>query len=301
MKIYASLTTTPSRLDKIDDTLRSILKDKFDGVFLNLPFISRRGVRYSEEAIDLLVQRMGSEKLVITRVEEDYGPITKLVGSLSAIESDAFVVVFDDDRLVKRSVYKVFKTEFERNPRAVFSMGGWIRSGFPTRYKNVLRNTKTAAVDSVMGVTCIGFRRDLIDRDELLNFRKEDSRLNNLDDMRISGYLASRGVARFSIGVDPKNHLEDVYLGGGLSNNLSFWYANKSVMDDFYEEGLFNTRAMGEGASIESLILFLLLSLAIFSYIGFRYRRNGRVLGILVIFILFFLLIAVNWISYLTL
>lgn len=301
MKIYASLTTTPSRLDKIDDTLRSILKDRFDKVFLNLPYVSRRGVRYADEAIELLLERMGSEKLVITRVDQDYGPVTKLIGSLSDIESDAFVVVFDDDRRVKKSVYKVFKTEFERNPRAVFSMGGWIRSGFPTRYKNFLRNTKTVPVDSVMGVTCIGFRRDLIDRDELLNFRREDSRLNNLDDMRISGYLASKGVTRFSIGVDPKTHLEDVYLGGGLSNNISFWYSNKTVMDDFYKEGLFNTRDTGEGASIESLVLFLLLSLTIFAYIGFRYRRNARVLGIMVILFLVFLLTAVNRISHLTL
>ena len=300
MKIYASLTTTPSRLGRIDEPLRSILRDKFDGVFLNIPYVSRKNVPYPEDAVNGLVTRMNSEKLIITRVERDYGPLTKLVGSLDRIEPGDFVVVFDDDRIVTRSVYEAFRKEFLNNPGGVYSMGGWIRSSFPTRYKNVIRNRKTTPVDSVMGVTCIGFRRDLVDKDDLISFRKSDSRLDNLDDMRISAYFAKKKIARYSIGADPARHLKDVYLGGGLSANLKFWYLNMQVMDDFHREGLFNVKSSG-GTSMEAIVIFTVISLILFGYVIINHRRNPRVMGGLVIAGLLFLVIITNRISYITL
>lgn len=302
MKIYASLTTIPSRLDKIDEPLRAILKDDFEGVFLNLPLESRRGRPYPQESIDALVKRMDSKKLIITRVDVDHGPITKLVGSLHRVEPGDFIVVFDDDRVAKKSVCKVFRREFENNPNAVYSLGGWIRGGFPRRYRNVLRNKTTVPVDSLMGVTCIGFRANTIDRDQLLGFRSEDKRLDNLDDMRISGYLASRGIVRFSIGADPKDYLSDLYMGTeSLSGSMGFWFINKQVMDDFHREGLFSTKSAFDGVSIEAFVLFILFCLFAFGFFFYKYKSNARLMGILVILILFFLIITVNWVSYLTL
>jgi len=302
MKIYASLTTIPSRLDKIDEPLKSILRDRFDGVFLNLPYKSRRGREYPQEAIDALVRRMDSDKLIITRVDHDHGPITKLVGSLDRINPEDFVVVFDDDRIAKKSLYGVFRREFEKNPHGAYSLGGWIRSGFPTRYRNVLRNRHTTPVDSLMGVTCIGFRRGSIDKQELLNFKRGDKRLDNLDDMRISGYLASKSIMRYSIGADPKLYLSDYPMGTEtLSGSLGFWYVNKQVMDDFREEGLFTTKSVDGGVSVEFFVLFLLLSLIGMGYIFLRYRSDNRVMAAMIIVVLLFLVILSNWIRSLTL
>ena len=94
-----SLTSIPSRIDNIQETIFSIKNQTMKPIkiFLNLPFKFRRFPEYkfTEEQID----RLNKFNLEISRCE-DYGPATKLMGSISKIKKDYdCVILIDDDNI----------------------------------------------------------------------------------------------------------------------------------------------------------------------------------------------------------
>ena len=99
--IIVSFTTIPERLD-IDLPKKSIMSllaqdRKADLVILNIPSTSRKGIPYNKQkAMEL--QQPG---VVINWMDQDYGPITKLFGTLDYIEKqniqNARIVLVDDD------------------------------------------------------------------------------------------------------------------------------------------------------------------------------------------------------------
>jgi hypothetical protein len=220
-----------------------------------------RGKTYPEEDIASLQEKLG-ERLVINRIPKDYGPITKLVGSLDIVKDpETVIVVFDDDRELIKPVSNLFSRRIEQNPMHAYSLGGWC---FGRGYQVHITNPLDVEVDSLMGTTCIAFRRDRVVKEELLNFRREDVRLTKLDDMRISGYWASKGVKRFSVGGNVRSYLRDIeYVGTEkLSTNLRFWLDNKAVIDDLYRQGLFVMEGSG-GISLELFFVIAIISLGL--------------------------------------
>jgi hypothetical protein len=293
MPIYASLTTIPSRLPHIEPCLKSILADQgFDKVFLNVPILSLKGKPYPDEELKTLQVNLG-DRLVIHRVPKDHGPITKLVGALDVImDSEDMIVVFDDDRELLNPVSQLFASRIEANPLQAYSLGGWC---FGKSYKVQLINPADIEVDSLMGTTCIAFCRGLVNVDDLLSFKSDDSRLSKLDDMRISGYWASRGIKRVVIGGRVKDFLRDIKYPGteSLSGNIRFWMDNKAVIDQLAKEGLFKMDSSG-GLAVEWFSISILLSIILIGFGLFRvYKKmkegyiifiTGLIIGFIAVF-----------------
>jgi hypothetical protein len=275
MTIVASLTTIPSRLPHLERCLTSILADRgFERVILNIPSKTLKGKVYSETDIETLQTRMG-RRLTINRIPKDYGPITKLVGGLELItDPETVVVVFDDDRELLKPISGIFAGRISQNPLQAYSMGGWC---FGKNYKVKLNNPSDTEVDNIMGTACIAFRRDLINKEDLLNFRKDDPRFTRLDDMRISGYLASRGVKKIVVGGRIKDYLRDLKYPGteSLSGSVQFWLDSKSVIDQLHREGLFHVDSAG-GLPIEFFILFVFITLVIIGVGVYRTVHKNR-------------------------
>lgn len=262
--VVASLTTIPSRLPYLKNVLNSILSDRsFNIIFLNIPLKTRKGKEYPQDVIDELVTAVDSPRLVVNRIQKDYGPITKLVGCLNVVtDPNTTVVVFDDDRELLKPIGRVFQERCVSNPARVYSLGGWC---FGSGYRIHVENIEDVIVDSVMGTTCIAFRRDIFDKDALLAFHEDDVRLVNLDDLRISAYLASRGIQRISIGLNAREYLRDIRYPGteSLSGSFEFWRSNKSVIDKLTNEGLFGVKST-EGSSFEIFVVFVILCVLLF-------------------------------------
>ena len=76
-----SITTLPSRIDNIFETLNSIEKQtlKPNKIYLNLPYKFKRfpNYKFTEDQIS----NLNKYNLEISRCE-DYGPATKLMGSI---------------------------------------------------------------------------------------------------------------------------------------------------------------------------------------------------------------------------
>lgn len=246
MRIVASLTTIPCRLKLIRESIQSFLDDSgFDHVILNIPETSKKGFKYDDSEIENLRNSLvyENDRFIVNRVGKDLGPITKLMGALqwSSVPSD-IIVVFDDDRKLIKPVSGYFKECIDGvDGRGVFSLGGWIRGEGLGKYQFVNSNKNTIRVDVVMGVTCIGLRRDMVVADDLLNFQSDDARFDKLDDIRISGYFANKDIPCFSMGGSPRLYLKDIDYHGTekLSGTVNFWKENIMCMNKLSDLGIF--------------------------------------------------------------
>ena len=82
--IYVSLTTIPERVKYLDKSIESILKQtkRPDKIFVNIP---KEYKRFKEIINDDQIPKFSDSIIEITRCE-DYGPGTKLLGSLNKIK-----------------------------------------------------------------------------------------------------------------------------------------------------------------------------------------------------------------------
>jgi len=103
--IYVSLTTIPSRINSISHSINSFLDQtvKPDKIFLNIP---RKYKRFNSIITDDQIPKLDSI-VEITRCE-DYGPGTKLLGSLKKIKSKSLVILADDDHIYKNYMIEKF-------------------------------------------------------------------------------------------------------------------------------------------------------------------------------------------------
>ena len=108
-----SLTTIPSRLKNLELTIKSILEQtvKPDKIFLNIPYKYKRfpGYIVDEKYLDSIKKL---ENIEITRCE-DFGPATKLMGSLNKIKNYDCVIIVDDDHKYHKLMCEIFIEEFK--------------------------------------------------------------------------------------------------------------------------------------------------------------------------------------------
>lgn len=94
-RIVVSLTTSPTRIDKIKPVLDCVMNQtvKPDKIYLNLPHVFKRDNSVYSNIPDFIT----NNKLIeITRCE-DMGPATKILGSINKENSDTLFLSIDDD------------------------------------------------------------------------------------------------------------------------------------------------------------------------------------------------------------
>ena len=106
MNFCVSMTSVPPRFSSLEKTLNSLnnQKKKPDKIFLNIPskFKRFKNIKYN---FNILTKKFTN--LIINRCN-DYGPGTKLLGSLDQILKYDFVVLLDDDHIYKKQMLEIF-------------------------------------------------------------------------------------------------------------------------------------------------------------------------------------------------
>jgi hypothetical protein len=123
MKYVASLTTIPSRLEYVSQTLDSLANQTkpFEKIYLCVPYESKRlGKPY------VIPDNLMSRKDIEIIRCQDYGPATKILGLLSAklpeIEPETKIFFCDDDRVYDSNRAEQFYTASEAYPEFVICM-----------------------------------------------------------------------------------------------------------------------------------------------------------------------------------
>ena len=104
--IYVSISTIPPRIKNLEKSVESILNQtlKPDKIFINIPLKYRR---FKEIIKDDQIPNFKDTRVEITRCE-DYGPGTKLLGSLHKIKKDSLVILADDDNSYENYMIEKF-------------------------------------------------------------------------------------------------------------------------------------------------------------------------------------------------
>ena len=104
--IYVSLTTIPERVKYLNKSIESILKQtkKPDKIFVNIP---KKYKRFKEIINDDQIPKFNDSIIEIT-ICEDYGPCTKLLGSLNKINKDSLIILVDDDHIYENYMIEKF-------------------------------------------------------------------------------------------------------------------------------------------------------------------------------------------------
>ena len=120
LKFCVSLTTIPSRLRFIYKTLDSIKNQSKlpDKIFLNIPY---KYERFKNEKIDKeILKKIKFKNLKIVRCL-DYGPGTKLLGSIKYIKNFDYVILIDDDHIYNKDMLEIFYREASLNIKNSYS------------------------------------------------------------------------------------------------------------------------------------------------------------------------------------
>jgi hypothetical protein len=117
------LTTTPTRLPYIADTLKSLLTQTRvpKSIRLHVPHFSVREQR--AYVVPEILRNLRN----VTIIEcEDWGPATKLLPALQGLQPHESVIVVDDDRIYPRHLVATLEDAARADPDAAFGFGGWI-------------------------------------------------------------------------------------------------------------------------------------------------------------------------------
>lgn len=118
-----SLTSLPSRLPAIENTLKSLLNQTRppQRILLNLPHHSRR------EGCDLEVPKFLEHLETVEVVRcKDWGPATKLLPSLERLPKDQMIVVVDDDRIYHANLIEDLERATTLYPDRAWCYSGWV-------------------------------------------------------------------------------------------------------------------------------------------------------------------------------
>lgn len=134
--IVVCLTTIPSRIDLISDTLKSLMAQtrRPQRIRLHIPEYSIR----EQCAYTLPEWLHGLKDIDIIRCP-DYGPSTKLIPALEAFDPDQKLLVVDDDRLYPSDM--IDKSHFWSQARVdcAIASGGWLAPDDLTDRQTTLR------------------------------------------------------------------------------------------------------------------------------------------------------------------
>lgn len=130
-RVVVSFTTMPHHVDKLGDTIDSLLAQTMlpDAIYLNLPLGVNRRTNQSYEILPYLSERYGIDgkktPFKILRCE-DVGPLTKLVPTLlEEPDPETMVITVDSDKIYDPLTVSTLVWRSFHDPRAAFGLCGW--------------------------------------------------------------------------------------------------------------------------------------------------------------------------------
>lgn len=202
--ITVTLTTLPSRIDRMQLTIKSLLRQSVRpaAIRINIPYESRReGAPYT---IPSWLSRLRSVTVVRCA---DYGPATKLIPTLLDSAPDARLLVVDDDRVYHPHFVEQMTTLADAHPGSAVAASGWDAPGDridrPTTLLATLLGRPPAPikctrvrgsrdVDIVQGLSGYVVQPRFFDLDAIVDYTQAPAAAFFVDDVWISAHCRAR-------------------------------------------------------------------------------------------------------------
>lgn len=199
--IVVSFTTTPHRINKIQDTVATILKQNANvyKLYIAIPHVFKR----DNIAYEIPTWLLNHPKIHILRTD-DYGPATKILGVLSNIKlsPETIIITIDDDIKYPKNTVLQLAYMAKQHPDSVIGLAGvnpiyndngiLISNNIGGFTKVSGSNTKTSILQGFAG---IAYRRSFFDSD-IFDITNSPQECINSDDVYLSFYLARKNISR---------------------------------------------------------------------------------------------------------
>lgn len=198
--IWISLTTLPSRIEKVAPTIKSLLDQsvRVDGIRINLPNQSRR--EKCGYKIPLFLKRC--RPLDLASCAEDHGPITKLLPTVYDFQQipDTKIIIVDDDTIYPRTMVESLVQTSELHPDSAACMRGWrVPPGDrhrDRRYVQASTATTPTQVAIMQGASGFLVKPRFFENDALIDEQAPPEAFF-VDDILVSGTLAKLNIPRY--------------------------------------------------------------------------------------------------------
>lgn len=153
-RIIVSLTAVPPRFPYLDEVLGGLLRQTLapEAVYLNIP------VRYRRDGFNPVTPPVVPAGVTLNRVEQDYGPATKVLPTLRMYHGQDVLIFFcDDDKVYDPKALERFADAAARKPDCVIveegsdlhectdvDFSGALQPRYPRRKKDILYRLKRA-------------------------------------------------------------------------------------------------------------------------------------------------------------
>ena len=120
-KFCISLSSIPSRFQSVKEVINSLNRQtiKPDNIFLNIPFSYERFPEIKDVNIDTFKDIKDSNFQIIRC--KDYGPGTKLLGSIGLLKNFDYVILVDDDHSYHPRMCEILNKYFRFNKDQAYS------------------------------------------------------------------------------------------------------------------------------------------------------------------------------------
>lgn len=201
--IVVSLTTTPYRINQMQPVIDFILADKapIKNIYVNIPHIFKRD--NMEYRIPAWLEN--NPRITINRTK-DYGPGTKLLGTLEAVQlpENAIIITVDDDNKYPANLILHLAYKAKNSPEKAVGLSGmnphYNKQGLIITdslhgvglKRDVRPNASVAILEGFAG---IAYRRHFFD-ESIFALEDAPRECRNSDDLYLSFYLAKKNIER---------------------------------------------------------------------------------------------------------
>lgn len=286
-RVVVTLSTLPGRYEKLYQTLKSInsQETKPDEVYLT---VAKRAKRLNIEYPPFPEKILALCKVVV--LEEDYGPITKILGGIyEETEDETVIISIDDDTIYPNNMITRMLKKSKMYPNSAICASGIIIGYGGPLMGNVVNIAKKTdflvgfplteegrAVDIVYGFSGVLYKRKFFPKkekiyEEIIQYALKDKDVFINDDVMISCFLSKNKIERRVFEFDSINQLTEDRDGNEISYNLTlfmkrfFSSLNKTAEWGFwqnYENVEINETIFGRAIGL--ILLFLLLAFLVY-------------------------------------
>lgn len=191
--IVVSLSTTPYRINDLQPTINSLLAQNapIKKIYLNIPYVFKRdNLEYA------IPEWLLNQKQITILRTEDYGPATKLLGTLANtnLPGNAIIITIDDDVIYPSNLVLQLAYKAKMHPdRAIGIVGAVIDVNADLGLRKI--KTSDALVNILQGYAGVAYRRNFFD-DSIFAITSAPKECINSDDVYLSFFLAKHGIQR---------------------------------------------------------------------------------------------------------
>jgi len=188
MKVIVSLTSIPSRFDKLQNVVEKLMGQTCHEIWVNIPKSYRRFPEWNGQLPTLT---NFDSKLKINSECEDFGPGTKVIAPAQYLNPDDLIVYLDDDTNYDPKLVTNLLKWFHVDPKSAWGLSGF---NFSNYFEKRYIRTHGLPVDVIEGYGSVivkaGWIQNLIE--EFKELREE---AKAADDVILSNLLAKQGVS----------------------------------------------------------------------------------------------------------